>query len=451
MQGNVLIVDDDASMCELLADTLDVNGHQTRWVTNAAAAVAKLEESEPDVVIADLQLGDESGLELCRRINERWPDLPVVVITAFGSMDAAIGAIRAGAYDFINKPVDAGPLSVVVERAIDHHRLRREVKRLQQAADTTRSFDSMIGESKPMKKVYDLLSRLSESDAATLISGESGTGKELVAKALHRQSSYREGPFIAINCAAVPATLLESTLFGHMKGAFTDAKADRKGLFVEADGGTLFLDEIGEMPLEMQSKLLRVLQERKVRPVGGSDLVPFDTRIIAATNRDLEEDVEHGRFRDDLFYRIAVVIIDVPPLRARGNDILLLAQHFLEEAARRSGKDVTGIDSEAARKLLDYEWPGNVRQLQNVMERAVALTQFERITVDDLPEKVTKYQATQLVVEDNDPQHMLTLEQLERRYIARVLKATGGNKTQAAGVLGIDRRTLYRKLDRTDA
>jgi DNA-binding NtrC family response regulator len=448
MSGRILVVDDETSMCELLEDGLSAHGHEVRAVTTAEAALHALDEKDFDVVLTDLQLGDESGLALCKRIIERRPQLPVVVITAFGSFDAAVAAIRAGAYDFINKPIDIGPLALIVQRAVSHHQLKQEVTRLRSAADTTMRFEEMLGESRAMQKVFDMIERLEGSGAAVLLRGESGTGKELVSRALHARSRYSEGPFVAINCAAVPETLLESTLFGHIKGAFTDAKEARRGLFVEADGGTLFLDEIGEMPLEMQAKLLRVLQERKVRPIGSAQEIPFDTRIISATNRDLEEAVERGGFREDLFYRIAVVTLEVPPLRARGNDVLLLAQSFLKREAERAGKRLTGLASEAARKLLDYDWPGNVRQLQNVIERAVALARFDQITVDDLPHKIAEYKNSQLVVDDDQPENMLTLDELERRYIERVLKAASGNKTLAAKILGVDRRTLYRKLVR---
>src|SRR5690606_2490159 len=299
-----------------------------------------------------------------------------------------------------------------------------------------------------MRKVNDLIGRVAESDANVLITGESGTGKELVARALHMRSPRSGGPFVAVNCAAVPETLLESELFGHAKGAFTDARQARTGLFVQASGGTLFLDEVGEMPLGMQPKILRSLQERRVRPVGGNTEVPFDARLITATNRDLETEVAERRFREDLYYRINVVRIEVPPLRARGNDILLLAQHFIERAAQRSGKSVVGLVSAAAEKLLSYDWPGNVRELENCIERAVALTRFDQVTVEDLPEKVRNYQSSHIVVASDDPNELLPMQEVERRYIQRVLKSVGGNKTQAAKVLGFDRRTLYRKLDR---
>jgi transcriptional regulator with PAS, ATPase and Fis domain len=331
---------------------------------------------------------------------------------------------------------------------MQHKSLREEVKRLKEAVATTNRMDDLIGDSIGMRKVYDLMERVAETDATVLVTGESGTGKELVARALHRRSIRQKGPFVAINCAAMPETLLESELFGHVKGAFTDAKNARPGLFQQASSGTLFFDEIGEMPLGMQPKLLRALQERTARPVGGTDEIPFDTRIIAATNRDLETLVEAGKFREDLFYRINVVRLEVPPLRMRSNDVLLLAQYFLEKIAQRSAKKVVGISSAAAEKLLAYEWPGNVRELQNCIERAVALTRYDTLVVEDLPEKIRDYRSTNIVVATEDASQLLPMEEVERRYILRVLKTVGGNKTTAAKVLGFDRRTLYRKLER---
>jgi two-component system response regulator AtoC len=291
------------------------------------------------------------------------------------------------------------------------------------------------------------VARVAETETTVLITGESGTGKELVAKAIHTRSR-REGPFVAINCAAMPESLLESELFGHVKGAFTDARTARPGLFIKASHGTLFLDEIGEMPAGMQAKLLRALQERTVRPVGGDQEQAFDARLIAATNRDLETEVEEKRFREDLFYRINVVRIHVPPLRARGSDILLLAQHFLQRYQSGPTQRVVGIKSVAADKLLSYPWPGNVRELQNCIERAVALAQFDQVGIDDLPERVREFKSSRIAIESSDPTELLPMEEVERRYILRVLDAVGGNKTLAAQVLGFDRRTLYRKLER---
>jgi two-component system response regulator HydG len=289
---------------------------------------------------------------------------------------------------------------------------------------------------------------VSDSDASVLIHGETGTGKELVARAVHNKSKRREGPFVAINCAAVPHSLLASELFGHARGAFTDAKATRMGLFQQANGGTLFLDEIGELPIDVQPKLLRALQERKVRPVGDNREIPYDARIVAATNRDLENEVREKRFREDLFYRINVVKLEVPPLRSRGSDTLHLAHHFLKQFAERSGKPTLELSERAAERLMAYEWPGNVRELENCIEHAVALARFDQVTVEDLPEKLRGYLAGSFVATANDPTEIVTMEELEKRYLLRVFTLVGNNKSRAAEVLGIDRRTMYRKLER---
>ncbi|MFZ1865069.1 MAG: sigma-54 dependent transcriptional regulator [Polyangiales bacterium] len=450
MSNSVLIVDDDQKMCELIQTGLEKHGYGVEWRTGGSDALALIAERDFDAVIADLNLGKMSGLDICKFAAENRPTMPVLMITAFGDMRSAIASIRAGAYDFINKPVELDTLAHTLDRAIQHRNLREEVKRLTDEVSRSKGVGKLIGKSPAMMKVYDLVQRVSTTDSSVLLTGESGTGKELVARALHSESDRADMPFIALNCAAVPANLLESELFGHVRGAFTDAKTSRKGLFERANKGTVLLDEIGEMPLEMQPKLLRVLQERRVRPVGGSAEIPFDTRILAATNRDVEADVEEGRFREDLYYRLNVVEIHVPPLRARGNDILLLAQHVLEEISKRIEKPVKGISSEAAKKLLDYDWPGNVRELENAMERAVTLTRFEQITVDDLPDRISKHESTRIIPVDVDAGQVLTLQELEKRYIERVLKAVGDNKTRAAKLLGLDRRTLYRKLERYD-
>ncbi|HSO40972.1 MAG TPA: sigma-54 dependent transcriptional regulator, partial [Labilithrix sp.] len=402
-----------------------------------------------DVVLTDLSMPEMSGLDLCERVLGTRPNMPVVVITGQGSLETAIGAIRVGAYDFITKPVDPKLLFLSVSRAIQHRQLQDEVKRLREAVgDGSEGDGQIVGQSGAMRRVYELIGRVGESDASVLINGETGTGKELIARSIHMRSRRKDGPFVAINCAAVPHSLIESELFGHARGAFTDAKVDRKGLFVQASGGTLFLDEIGELPIDMQPKLLRALQERKVRPVGANAEIPFDARIVAATNRNLEDEVYEKRFREDLYYRINVVKIDVPPLRERGGDVLHLAHFFLKQFAQRNEKAALELSATAAEKLMAYNWPGNVRELENCMEHAVALSRFEQITVEDLPEKIRAYRAERFVVAANDPTEIVTMDELERRYILRVLSLVGGNKSRAAQVLGFDRRTLYRKLDR---
>ncbi|HTA93755.1 MAG TPA: sigma-54 dependent transcriptional regulator [Polyangiaceae bacterium] len=448
MKAKVLIVDDDTSMCELLAEGLSQQGYDARWKASGHEALAEIEQRSFDVVLTDINMRDMNGLELCQRVTEAHPELPVLVITAFGSMETAVQAIRAGAYDFITKPFDIDVVGIAIERAVKHGVLTREVQRLQRAVDESRRFDELLGASPAMKEVYDLLERVAESESTVLVSGESGTGKELVARALHRRSKRSTGPFVAINCAAMPEQLLESELFGHTKGAFTDARTARPGLFVQAKGGTIFLDEIGDMPLGLQPKLLRALQERTVRPVGGDHETPIDVRVVAASNRDLETAIEERKFREDLYYRINVIHVELPPLRARGADVLLLAQHYLEHFAAQSQKDVRSLDPEAAERLSAYAWPGNVRELANCLERAVALTRNESIGSADLPEKIRNYRTSHVLVAATDPSELVPLEEVEKRYILRVLEAVGGNKTLAAQVLGLDRKTLYRKLDR---
>jgi two-component system response regulator HydG len=451
MKGHILVVDDEQETCDLLEMSLGRHGFKVTASTNAQRALDLVAEQDFDVVLTDLQMPEMSGLDLCERVLGTRPDMPVVVITGQGSLETAIGAIRVGAYDFITKPVDPKLLFLSVSRAIQHRRLSDEVKRLRQAVDGESEEARIVGQSAAMRRVYELIARVGESDASVLIHGETGTGKELIARGIHNRSRRKSGPFVAINCAAVPHSLLESELFGHARGAFTDAKAQRTGLFVQASGGTLFLDEIGELPIDVQPKLLRALQERKVRPVGANTEIPFDARIVAATNRNLEDEVYEKRFREDLFYRINVVKIDVPPLRERGGDVLHLAQHFLKAFAERNGKPSLELSTTGAEKLMAYNWPGNVRELENCMEHAVALARFDQITVEDLPEKIRAYRAERFVVAANDPTEIVTMDELERRYILRVLSLVGGNKSRAAQVLGFDRRTLYRKLERYGA
>jgi two-component system response regulator AtoC len=445
----VLLVDDDQAFCETLAAGLTKRGHHVTWATTASACFERLLAEETDVVVTDLHMPGIDGIALCARIAENRPDVPVIVLTAFGSFDSAVAAIRAGAYDFICKPLQLDLLSIAVQRAADTRALREEVKRLRSDSVHAR-FEEMIGQSAAMRKVYDLVARIADSEASVLVTGESGTGKEVVASALHRRSRRAHKPFVAVNCSAVPEALLESELFGHVRGAFTDAREARPGLFAQARGGTLFLDEIGDMPLTLQPKILRALQERTIRPVGSSTEHPIDLRVIAATNRDLEAAVEEKRFRQDLYFRLNVIHVALPPLRSRAGDVLPLAQHFLETFAKRARKEVLSIGAQAGKMLVRYPWPGNVRELQNCIERAVTLARFDCIIPDDLPEKVHDHRASNVLVVSDDPCELAPMEEVERRYVQRVLEAVGGNKTTAARILGFERKTLYRKLERWD-
>ncbi len=446
MTGRVLIVEDDAQMGELLRERLTRRGFEVEVHTSPTTAFERVAVADFEAVVTDVQMRELDGLQLCERIMLNRPDIPVIVITAFGSLATAVQAIRAGAFDFLAKPFEVEELGFRLDRALRHHRLSEEVKRLRAEAHVP--VEGLLGESPMLRSLRDLVARVAAADAPVLITGETGTGKELVARAIHQLGKGRNERFVALNCAALPEPLLESELFGFERGAFTDARAAHRGLLLQAGRGTLFLDEIAELPLALQPKLLRVLQERRVRPLGAEREVPFEARVVAATNRDVEAAVEEGRFREDLFYRLDVLRLEVPPLRARGSDSLLLAQHFLREIADRSGKPVTGISRGAAEKLLAYAWPGNVRELANSIERAVALTQHEQIVVEDLPERIRDYRQGHVLVASADPQELVPLETVEQRYIARVMEAVAGNKTLAARTLGLDRKTLYRKLER---
>lgn len=448
MKARLLVVDDDVDMCTELERMLEKRGFEVTTRTSADEGFELVAARDFDAVITDLNMRGMNGIELCDRIVQNRPRLPVIVVTGFGNMETAIATLRAGASDFVTKPFNTEQLVFSVERAIRHAKLEREVRRLRDDAEARHGFAEIVGESAAMQRVFAMIERVAKTDATVLITGESGAGKELVARAVHKRSARSQGPFVAINCAAVPEALLESELFGHTKGAFTDAKATRRGLLVEASGGTLFLDELGDMPLGMQAKLLRALEEQRVRPVGGDSEVAFDARIVTATNRDLESAVAEKKFREDLYYRLNVVHIEVPPLRSRGQDVLLLANRFLRRFAERHKKQVDGISAHAADKILTYTWPGNVRELQNTVERAVALATFTELTVEDLPPKIRDYRPSHVLVAGADPSELVSLEDMERRYIERVMEAVAWNKTDATRILGIDRSTLYRKLER---
>ena len=431
-------------MRDVVVDTLTPRGfNATSIPPDPELLLARLGSDDVDVVLTDLRMPGMDGLEVVRRVAAARPDVLVIVMTAFGSLESAVAAMRAGAWDFVTKPIDATSLQAVLARALKHRALGNEVRRLQAAVAPADDDRSLVGDSPPMQNVKAVIAQVAPLDVTVLISGESGTGKEVVARALHSRSPRHARPFVAVNCAALPETLLESHLFGHARGAFTDARTDRPGLFAEAAGGTILLDEFGELPLSLQPKLLRALQERTYRPLGGTKDCAFDARLIVATNRNLETMVKEGRFREDLFYRVNVVSLELAPLRNRTEDILTLAHHLLTRAATRLQRPVRGISPGAARALLNYSWPGNVRELSNAVERAVALTRFEAIVEDDLPEKVRKG-STAAAVDDSEV--LQSLEDVERRHVLRVLAAVSDNRARAASVLGIDPKTLYRKL-----
>jgi two-component system response regulator HydG len=442
VKPQVLVVDDDHPTRELLKLSLGAEGFDVATSASWADALERFSAQDFDVVLTDLNLGGPNGIDLCQRLAEDRPDTPVIVITAFGSLDTAISAMRAGAYDFLTKPFESESVVVALTRALRHRELTREVRRLRANASSIGGFGGLLGSSPAMTQLYKLLNRVAASDASVLVQGESGTGKEMVARALHDRGARRGKAFVAINCAALPDHLLESELFGHARGAFTDAKEARPGLFVEADAGTLFFDEVGDLPLGLQPKLLRALEQRSVRPLGSKAEVPFDVRVVAASHRNLEQAIEEGSFREDLYYRLNVISVTLPPLRVRGSDVLLLAQHFLEQFTAERSVKVTGIARGAADKLLKYPWPGNVRELRNCIERAVALTAYDKIAPEDLPEKIRNGHATQV----DGATELVPLDEVERRHIFQVLAACKGNRSQAAQILGLNRKTLYRKL-----
>ncbi len=447
LTGRVLVVDDDEDLRSLLSAGLGAQGFEVTAVPNAEAGLAAANDGSFDVVLADVNLPGISGLEFCAHLVADRPDRTVIVMTAFASMRSAVEAMRAGAYDYIEKPLDIEAVGLRVRRVVRECRVRDEARRLREAFAPQEGFGGLSGTSSAMQRVYDLLARAAATDATVLVTGESGTGKELAARALHDQGPRRGKPFVTVNCGAVPEQLLEGELFGHVRSTAGDGKPNAGGLLLQADGGTLFLDEVADLPVAFQPKLLRALEDHEVRPVGGDRAVPFDVRIVAASNRDLDAAVEDGRFREDLFFRLNVIHVPMPPLSARNTDTLVLAQQFLQRFAAATGKRVVGLSPIAAQRLCDYDWPGNVRELRSSMERAVALARGSEIDLDDLPERVRAHQRSQFVI-SADPATLVPLEEVERRYILRVVESVGGNKTLASKILGLDRKTLYRKLER---
>ncbi len=452
MSATILVVDDEAAMTDLLAVDLRDAGYRPAIANSGDGALAVLAREKVDVVVTDMRMPGRSGTELCREIVQLRPSLPVIVITGFGSMDTAIEAIRAGAYDFLTKPFQFEKLQVALERALEHAALRSQVHQLRRAGRTLPGLDALIGASPAMERVFAILERIAPTNASALITGESGTGKELAARALHRLSRRSDGPYVSVNCAAIPEQLFESELFGFVRGAFTGADRNREGLLRRAHGGTLFLDEIGELPTTLQPKLLRVLQERAVRPVGSDRATSIDVRLVAATNLDLAREVSENRFRADLFYRLAVVTITIPPLRDRGDDIILLAEQFIEEMSDESDRPRPDLSDKTVNTLLANAWPGNVRELRNWMEFAVAMVDGPEIRVEHLPSPTAPFPETPQPFPEHEAEERLeSLDAVERRHILHVLEAVGGNKSKAARILKIDRKTLLARLHRYES
>ncbi|MDE3105946.1 MAG: sigma-54-dependent Fis family transcriptional regulator [Acidobacteriota bacterium] len=445
----ILIIDDEAAIRESLETLLTLEGFTVTLAFDGAAGLDLLARNEYELLLLDLALPGETGIELLPRITALQPNLPVIMITAFGTMGNVVEAIRAGAENFVQKPWDNEKLLADIRTAIARHRAEEEIIQLKRTLKQRYNFENIVGKSDPMLRLFDVVAQIAPSRSTVLLQGESGTGKELIAKAIHANSSRRDKPFVAVNTGAVPSDLLESTLFGHVKGAFTSAVASKKGLFEVANGGTLFLDEIGTMSMDMQAKILRVLQDRRFMHLGGTSEIQVDVRIVAATNVNLQEAVREGKFREDLFYRLNVICLELPPLRARREDVPLLAAHFLRYYAEENGVAVPTLSPEALRVLMDYEWPGNVRELENAMERGVVLTTTGTITPDLLPAQLTgsTYSASML---DHKPDASLfdLMEEIERRIITDRLERCHWNQTEAAEHFKIPLSTLNQKIKR---
>ena len=438
----MLVVDDEANAREALVELLADEGYDADSAADGRRALEVMGQFEPHVVLTDLKMPVLDGLGLLKQGRERHPHVAFVVMTAFGTIDTAVEAIKSGAENYLTKPVDLDALSALVARAMEKAKLSEEAARLRGRLDERLALDNIVGDHPSMQRLGKLVAQVAKSRATVLIHGETGTGKELIAAAIHQHSPRREGPFVRLNCAALAETLLESELFGHEKGAFTGATARRHGRFEQADGGTLFLDEVSEIPLPLQVKLLRFLQEKQFERVGGNETITVDVRIVAASNRDLAEQVKDGDFREDLYYRLNVVQLDVPPLRARRSDIPLLAEHFVKKHAEENGFDVQGFSDEALLALMSYPWPGNVRELDNAIERAVVMTAGSTIETEHLPALAGSPQQDSLGVLVPG----LTLAELERQAILQALEAAGGLLGRAAELLGISRRKIQYRL-----
>ena len=452
VQLSVLVVDDDEMLRTAICANLELEGYDVSSVASAKEALKVVSTGSFDIVLSDLKLPDLSGIEFIRQCKERKDEVAMVLMTGFGNTDLALEALRAGAYDYLSKPFQMDELVLTLKKIEERERLRAENTELRSAITQRYNFSNIIAQSKSMREIFETVKRLANFNTTILVKGESGTGKELLARAIHHNSPRRGKPFIAINCGAIPENLMESELFGHKRGAFTDATRDKHGLFEEANGGTIFLDEIGEMPPHLQVKLLRALQERQIRPVGSEETTNVDVRVIAASLRDLEQDVKDGRFRDDLYYRLNVVSIDLPPLRERTEDIPVLVDHFLKKHNKKLGLNIMKIDPDAMKCLVGYSWRGNVRELENCIERAIVLTDSDSIGIEVLPEKIREEGGVAQAdthfseIDDDDLSIKKHTRNLEKALIVRALKKTKGNRTHAAKFLEISHRALLYKL-----
>lgn len=447
----LLLIEDDVSLRTLLREELELDGYRVRVAGTAAEGMEKVLGESPDLVVSDLRLPDGDGLAVLRKLQAEGRVVPFIIITAFGTVDQAVDALQAGADDFLTKPLSTEHLRLKVKRLLAHAALSHELARYRSASGQPSNL-GLVGESTAMERLRQEVRQVARSHAAVLVNGESGTGKELVARAIHEESGRREQPFIPVNCAGIPHELMESEFFGHEAGAFTGARQARKGLFAEASGGTLLLDEVGEMPLPLQAKLLRVLQEGRVKPVGAEREEPVDVRVIAATHVDLLEAVERGDFREDLYYRLETLTLSVPPLRQRDDDVELLAMHFLRQSADRHGRGFLRLGEATLQTLVDYPFPGNVRELASAMERAVTFCDGDVVQPEHLPARIRKRQAGPMesagpAAGQDSIANWPTLDALQQDYVKQVMAAVDGNKRRAAQVLGINRRTLYRWLD----
>lgn len=448
MKGSILVVDDETEIRESLSLILSDEGYSCETAGDGRAAIAMLREGNYDILISDLKMPEVSGMDVLKECQRSSPQTLPIIITAYATVETAIEALRTGAVDYILKPLDFDEVILRLEQLMQQKKLAQENKYLKEQVDRRFNFNHIIGESEAMKRIYKMVERVSQATTSVLITGSSGTGKELVARAIHANSPRSKKPFIAENCGAIPESLCESELFGHKKGSFTGANEDREGVFVAANGGTLFLDEIGEIPLNIQVNLLRALQEKEVKPVGGTKTRKVDVRIIAATNKNLEEEVAKGNFREDLYYRLNIVELKLPDLKERRDDIPMLTRHFVERYNKEMNRAVKGVDSQAMSALMQAEWKGNVRELENVIERAILLTESDFISIEDLPGSLRNHDGTQ----DHNRMDMDDLndavQTFEKQHIRTVLRKTDGNRTEAARLMHIDPSTLYRKMER---